>query len=79
VLLVSLLENNPRLVSGKFGADFSFDDSIKKWKSIIYELESCLTAQKGKVLMTGNELVPNIICILLYFILFEKLMFFRAN
>ncbi|XP_050064628.1 uncharacterized protein LOC126553522 isoform X2 [Aphis gossypii] len=48
VLLVSLLENNPRLVSCKFGADFSFDDSIKKWKSIISELESCSTGPKGK-------------------------------
>ncbi|KAF0719132.1 Uncharacterized protein FWK35_00027386, partial [Aphis craccivora] len=48
VLLVSLLENNPRLFSGKFGADFSFDDSIKKRKSIISKLESCSTGNKGK-------------------------------
>lgn len=66
-LLVTLLENNPRLISGKFDKDFTYDDSIKIWKNIISELESCSTGPRGKSVKNW-KLVSNIVTYLIIYL-----------
>lgn len=40
-LLLEFMEKNPRLISGKFSADFTYKDATILWEKLTHILNSC--------------------------------------